>query len=446
MLICFTFENWMSFKEENCFHAIADDNIDPHSADIYHIEDYQANILPSAVIYGGNASGKSNFFKALSFVKDFVINTEPRSEINTVPFRLDVEHAADSSYFSTVLYAGGAMYEFEFIVNRSEVIAESLTKLARESGTVLYNREDHQISFDQVVPQQELLNQVFKGTRPNQLFLQACALAQADAFREVFDWFLHSLEIVCPDDLLRQVEPSFFRQDNQDHGKITEMLSKLDTGFDDLRTVKCPWADLSTHLPPALYDKRTLQAVQEGCYYLACNPLTREKYILGREHGELVLRKLCALHQTQQGRKFLQHFSLEPAGISRLIDLLPVILNYTDPLKHKVYFIDEFDRSLHPKLLRALIKFFQYCTDNSPGSQLFFSCSDVSLLQELWLRRDQFWLVEKNLKNESMLEHFTSFKEASTDKYLMYSYLNGSLGGVPNVNSILTVLQKQNMA
>ena len=46
----------------------------------------------SAVIYGSNASGKSNVLKALKFMDDFVQNSmdnKPESKIDVTPFRLD---------------------------------------------------------------------------------------------------------------------------------------------------------------------------------------------------------------------------------------------------------------------------------------------------------------------------------------------------------------------
>lgn len=80
MIISFSIENWMSFGEWVSFSMIARER--QHENRVPKGAKYQTRILPVAAIYGGNASGKTNFFKALSFVKGLVLRgTGPDSLI-----------------------------------------------------------------------------------------------------------------------------------------------------------------------------------------------------------------------------------------------------------------------------------------------------------------------------------------------------------------------------
>ncbi len=65
MIINFTIDNWMSYKDAVDFSMIASRERQ-HGKRIPKIAKYSTRILPIAAIYGGNASGKTNFFKAFA--------------------------------------------------------------------------------------------------------------------------------------------------------------------------------------------------------------------------------------------------------------------------------------------------------------------------------------------------------------------------------------------
>ena len=89
MIIEFTLQNWMSFRDSVTFSMIASRERQ-HGLRVPKLGKYQTRILPVAAIYGGNASGKTNFFRALSFAKSLVVHgTQPDNLIAVEPFRLD---------------------------------------------------------------------------------------------------------------------------------------------------------------------------------------------------------------------------------------------------------------------------------------------------------------------------------------------------------------------
>ena len=99
MIVSFSLENWMSFRNQVTFSMVASRERQ-HGGRVPKLGKYQTRVLPVAAIYGGNASGKTNFFKALSFAKALVVKgTQPDSLIPVEPFRLDAKVADQPSRF-----------------------------------------------------------------------------------------------------------------------------------------------------------------------------------------------------------------------------------------------------------------------------------------------------------------------------------------------------------
>jgi AAA15 family ATPase/GTPase len=95
--------------------------------------------------------------------------------------------------------------------------------------------------------------------------------------------------------------------------------------------------------------------------------------------------------------------------------------------KGKVLVIDELDRSLHPLLVRHIIKAFHDPETSRNGAQLLFSTHDTSLLDASFLRRDQIWLTEKNADQSSTLLPLTEFSPRKGEA-LEKGYLGGRYG------------------
>ena len=96
MLISFSIENWLSFRDRSTFSMVASRE-KQHLKRVPRIDKYNMRLLPIAAIYGGNASGKTNLFKALSFARHLVLKgTQPEAMIAVAPFRLDPDFLTES--------------------------------------------------------------------------------------------------------------------------------------------------------------------------------------------------------------------------------------------------------------------------------------------------------------------------------------------------------------
>ena len=153
MIISFSVENWMSFRDQATFSMIASRERQ-HGKRVPKLGKYQTRVLPIAAIYGGNASGKTNLFKALSFAKTLVVKgTRLDSLIPIEPFRLDGKGTNRPSRFAFELLIDETIYEFSFAVTRKAVLEERLVVITSTSEKVLYDRRDGEPNFDCIARQ-----------------------------------------------------------------------------------------------------------------------------------------------------------------------------------------------------------------------------------------------------------------------------------------------------
>ncbi len=228
MLIDFAVENWMSFRDKTKYSMVAGRERQ-HRERVPRIKKYNMRVLPVSAIYGGNASGKTNFFKALNFAKNLILEgTQPEGMIRVEPFRLDSTYATRPSGFYITLLINEQLYEFSFTVTSRAVIEEKLVLISGSSERSLYHRKNDNITFDPSLTKNKFLHFAFQGTRNNQLFLTNSVNQNVETFKPVYDWFMKKLELVAPDSRFEPFE-QFLQENNSLYARMKEMLSLLDT-------------------------------------------------------------------------------------------------------------------------------------------------------------------------------------------------------------------------
>jgi len=146
MLISFSIENWLSFRDQATFSMVAGRE-KQHLERVPHMEKYKMRLLPIAAVYGGNASGKTNLFKALSFARQLIVKgTQPEAMIPAAPFRLDPASASKPTLLTFELFAGDRCYEFGFRVTREQVVEEWLSEILKTTEKELYKGVKKRIS------------------------------------------------------------------------------------------------------------------------------------------------------------------------------------------------------------------------------------------------------------------------------------------------------------
>ncbi|MBW2084003.1 MAG: ATP-binding protein [Deltaproteobacteria bacterium] len=401
-----------------------------HGARVPKLRKYKTRILPVAAIYGGNASGKTNFFRALSFVKTLVVKgTQPDSLIPIEPFRLNTESVKLPTHFILELLIDEDIYEFSFTATRETIIEEKLVLIKSTSEKVLYNRRDGKVAFDPSLREDMLLNFAFKGTRDNQLFLTNSVSQNVLTFKPVYDWFKDTLVLIAPDWRFGPFE-QFLDEGQPLYNSMNEMLHQLDTGIAHLGGEEIPFENLSI---PEHLEARLQEEVKEGMTVRLDHELNNERFIITRKGGELIAKKLVSYHERQDGTEAKFEMRRESDGSRRVIDLLPAFLDLSTQLCKRVYVIDEVDRSLHTLLTRRLLDMYLSSCSADSRKQLLFTTHDVLLMDQQLFRRDEMWVTERDSSGASTLISFSEYKGIRYDKDIRKSYLQGRLGGIPRI-------------
>lgn len=436
MLISFTVENWQSFQRPARLSMVASRERQHHDR-VPKLSKYNVGVLPIAAVYGGNASGKTNFFRALHFAKYLVVEgTHPDRLIPVDTFLLDQESKSSPSCFIFELCVDNTIYEYSFAVTQQAVISEKLVLINSSSEKVLFERSNvSQIKLHESLQKDERLCFAFQGTRDNQLFVTNAVSQKVEKFKPIYHWFKDTLVLMAPDDRFGRFERFF--DDNDPSAKlIDKLLLQLDTGISHLDGEEIALK----HAPfPERLKARLQSEIKEGMSVMF-ESLTGERFVVARKQGELIVKKLVTYHVGQDGieRKF--EISQESDGTRRLLDLLPALIDISSA--NKVYVIDELDRSLHALATRQLLELYLASCSPDSRSQLVFTTHDLLLMDQQLLRRDEMWACGRDQYGVSTVFAFSEFKDIRSDKDIRKSYLQGRLGGIPNITARGKVLSQ----
>ncbi len=426
MLVNFTIENWMSFQSPVTFSMVA--TLERHfSKRLTPLKKYDCRILPISTLYGGNAAGKSNFVEAFSFTKKMITNPLPvDGDIPVRPFKLSRTTLNNPCCFSFDLLIDNNIYRYSFSANSKSVVYEELLLLKSKKEYVCIYKRDGQTYIDKFDKfydkgKSELLNFVKNVTRHNQLFLANSVQLNINVFKHIYDWFKKQLIIIRPGERYSSFF-DFFSKDSKSNSIAENALYRLDTGITHLGYETVPFdikqlpANIKAYLETGLTENKSI--FLNGIIFL-------------RENGEISAKKLKTFHKGVDN--FEAEFVLdeESDGTLRAMDLIPAIFNFYG--EKSIYIIDEIDRSLHTLLLRKLIEIFLSEHLENSQNQLIMTTHDVLLMDPKLFRFDEMWVAERNSDGASNLIAFSDYKEISKDKDIRKSYLQGRLGGIPNI-------------
>jgi len=398
MLVQFEVNNFASIKDTVTFSLKAGTK-NTHS---FHIRKY--DLLQSVVLYGANASGKSNLLKAMNMMVALVLNKNKVSSsvdrLEHQPFLLNSETETASTSFEMIFIVDEIIYRYGFEYDRETVYAEWL--FADEKGTeakLFYRDIDEKFYVNPTKFKEG------KGledrTLDNHLFLWKCDSENGTISKKIIKWFFQLNMIDGLDnrgkDTTNKLDDRFFKKN------ILELVKVADLGILDIDT-------------------------KEDSRY----PSLLEIY------KELNIKKTITIHKKFDKDNNLigdVAFNLqenESLGTRKFFTISSPIL---DALENgTVLIIDELDASLHPLLTMHLIKMFHNKELNKKNAQLIFATHDTNLLQDDLLCRDQVWFAEKDTYGAtdiySLLEYKVKTRKDSNKEKL---YLQGRYGAIPYI-------------
>ena len=430
MLIRFAVQNWMSFRDLATLSLLASRERQ-HGQRVARVPRHRLGVLPIAAIYGGNASGKSNLFKALAFAKQFIVQgTQVDQVIAVYPFRLDSQTQQAASEFVFELLIGEKIYEYRFAVSYQQVVMERLTLMRATTEHVIFERHKQDVTAVHV-PDNEasFWKFIMQAMRPNQLLLTTAIQLQHAPFLPIYHWFRDTLLLISPDTRFGDSE-QFFDKQHRHFAQMNQILRLLDTGIHELAGQAVPLQLIP--LPDEIKSK-LWSDIPEGATARIIDPGGSERIIVTRRNGELTAQKVVAMHERVDGGYEAFSMSQESDGTNRIIDLLPAILEATDHHTPHVVVIDEVDRSLHTLITQHVVQHFLASCTPQTRSQLLLTLHDVLLMDQHTLRRDEMWLTERQSDGASTLIALSEYAGLRDDTDIRKSYLQGRFGGVPRI-------------
>lgn len=418
MLIEFRVKNFKSFRDEQVFSMVAssDKSLPENTITTQFLGGRR--LLRSAVLYGANASGKSNLIKALEFVQDFVETSAERkrgAEILVQPFRLDSDSSKSPSEFEINFIHQEVRYQYSFSVDRQRVYHERLIAYPRGLPQMWFERtaksdpEEFEWYFGPQLKGEK--RRLVSVTRPDVLFLAVAATFNHEQLSNVYEWFSNHLRVVDANEAISSFTNYTAKQAmNNEHAyeAIKGLLDLADLGITDFSVEEKAFAE--DELPNDMPDEL-------------------RSFLLASKRLEI------QMHHYSKENKIGTSFSFEDEslGTRRFFGLIGPLLDTL--IEGYTLVVDEVDASMHPILVKFLINLFQQPTLDNENAQLIFNTHDTTLLDSDLFRRDQIWFVEKDNSGSSHLYPLLDFRPRK-EEALEKGYLQGRYGAIPFISEL----------
>jgi hypothetical protein len=422
MLIEFSVSNFRSIKEKVTFSMLAEDSSTKKDESSFKTNFNMAPDLSTlSVIYGPNASGKSNLLMALDFVTSFVLNSHKMQDgdhfEDLKQFKLGKEEAL--SEFEVVFIQENFLFQYGFSLDKEKIYDEWLyaTELrnTKQKSQTWISRSEGKIGIPK--EKEATKNLWFKSTRSNALILSTAVQLNSEKLRIPFDWFKKRLRVVLTPESysLTFLNLTFSRNLLEENkNTILKFMQGLDFSFEDLETTE------------HLFDEGVLEN----------SPFSDElkkKIIEAIKKDGGKTQELKSVYRLGK-KSYKLGFEEESKGTRALFAMAGPILDVLE--NGYVLVVDELDTSLHPLALRGVIELFKNPKTNPKHAQLIFTTHDTSVMD--LFNREQVWLVEKNNEYMSTLISVNEFQGRTTD-IIEKKYLAGRYGALPRIGNLVHV-------
>lgn len=376
--------------------------------------------LKGALIYGPNASGKSTVLSALQALKLMVLHsaktTDPEDSLSWVhSFSLDAERKGQPTVFTVAFVSEDVRYEYRVAATRAKIWHESLRAFPKAHEQLWFSRDwDEQAQSYKWSPDRPTMFQrdtALEGyTLPNVLFLSKAIANNRSELGPVYRWFKEKLQYL---------DLSFTAGLGQQF--TAEALAQGDSVLKEriLSILRC--ADIGvTSASARLKEPRKIAPEMEPILKLL-PPEVQE------ELGKMREYEATLTHIGKSGSVPLDWES-ESAGTQRLFALAGPWLDILE--NGLVACVDELETSMHPLMVRELLRLFFSPEYNTKGAQLIATTHNPLLLDQTIVRRDQIWFCDKDEVGGGHLYSLLDYRPREGES-LVRGYLSGRYGAVP---------------
>ena len=396
------FKNMFSFRDETVLSFEADKSKDLES---YHVVELAPDVklLKLAVIYGANASGKSNIIKLCDFIRSFITCTPLNKAelIKIVPFLLNRTSKEQASEFSVSFYAMNGdkaiRYVYSVLLETTHIVRETLIYyLSQQPATVFERSMENNVSSIK--------------------FGQKVKISTAAK---------EEITLKCLPNM------SVFAAYMQVNTNIAEMETALQYLTKQMMPAIVPTSSLSRYAEEAIKKETAkeyiLRYLQEADFNIS-NISSKEQ-----ETKKGVVNYTMYQHKVSSGLGGNDYYEFpelyESDGTIRTFGLASQIQNSIG--SNAFLAVDEIESSLHPKLIEYMIE--RFLKESKQAQLLLTTHYDGLLGEEDLLRKDNIWFAEKNTDGASVLYPLTDFKGLNRISSLQKAYKFGKFGAVPNL-------------
>ena len=430
MLVNFRFKNFKSFYNENNLSLQATKDNELEEINTFNVNETlfnkteQHELLKSAIIFGSNASGKSNVIKGITYMYNAIrLSSAQQIDVikNNETFAFYENANNEISLYEVEIIQNNNLYKYGFTILQGKIEKEWLYK-RNERTTIVFEREKNKLKITGNELIQSLIN-----IPETTLFLSIGSnfnLSISNYLKDVLDWF-NNIIIVFENNANSL---DIYSVENQKYKNLAiEILKKADIGIQKMTVVKDKIAslqDLNSVLAfnmqfqsnPNKYGQ--LKQENENMYNIDLDT----QFNVYNNKNEKIATKDIMLFKDR---------GFHSEGTIRLLCYLGYILAALD--KGKIIFIDEIDSKLHFLVTDYLLKMFNSIDKNPNNSQLICTAHNIMLMDDD-LRRDQIYFTSKDEYGVSSLISLADYKGVRKKDLFSKKYLAGFYLKLPNLD------------
>lgn len=416
MLVEFSIKNYTSFKDKATL-SMEKTKIHQHPAHVI-----KNDLLSGAVIYGANASGKTNFLQSLNMLADIIRAPFLQSSQRAMAMLSDNAFNRDAKEipeFEVTFVRNGNKYTYALSITNGAIKTERFSLWKSNKATPLFARDGLNVTYGK-----ELSSNWYnsdKTVRPEVPLLSALEAFYGGVTNKVPGYehidnaltFFFNIEYINEKSLT--LGEKFYEAFKTEDFKafLVKLLNVADLGIRDVEFIPVTESFLGPLPQQVLYmkDGETKAQVQND-----------RMLIFTKKDGKLECLRLVTKHVGCDKTFELGH---ESAGTLKIIHLSLSL--FMQKNLEKILLLDELDSLLHPIITKSLL--IMLLNSNSDG-QIITTLHNTNLLtHDIW-RVDEIWFTEKNTVGESRIYPLTDINPRF-DKNLEKDYISGKYGAIP---------------
>ena len=403
MIIDFKVKNFRSIKDEAVFSLLASKDSMLENNIIWDGSLKNDALLKSAVIYGANASGKTNVINGLNTMVRIILgshNVQKGTNIPYEPFKLDKYNVEAPTEFNITFIKNDIKYVYGFSHDSKKVIQEYLYHYPKGRRKLVFERKKtYRYRFTEDEKEQSF---IAERTPENVLYFSRATQLNFQPTSEPFEWFRKDLRVIGPADhpMFRNFTSRLISSGDM-KSKILKALKAADLGIDEIipKKIEFKYEGL-----PEEIDEETKRAL-----------MNIEDFDITSVHNGVAFDFL-----NEESEGTLRMYSL----IGPMIDALE---------NDRVLVLDEMDTKLHYLLNLFILE--QFHDRNNERSQLIFTTHNTNMLDQKIFRRDQIWFTEKDPKTGATDLYSLLEFHPRNDANLQKGYLAGRYGALPFIKT-----------